>query len=198
MQRALKRDPSSRPHEFRPSPHSWSNGATNCARKGGNVFHIVFKRGEALPLTFVRFWRPRRSRGEGEAQPRHASDSGPRQQPFRESDSLAHRPHGRTLHLRPQSVTAFSPRTQTQQETVQNRSHTLDSTYREQASAMKKNFPQPVRNLEPSALPVASHIESICDSKPAGKRPPHRIGVSVLLPIQFTVRVRNIPSHEHF
>lgn len=196
-QLALKRDPLSRLPAFILSRHSWSNGATSCSNRGGKVFLIVFKTREALPLTFVRFWRPRRSRGEGAEPPRNASDSGPRHQPIHESDSPAHKVHVRTLHVRARSATAFRPHTWAQQETVPNRSHSLASTFREQASAMKANFPQPVRNLESSASSVASHIKSISNSRLAGKRPPHRIAVSVLPPIHFTVRIRSISSHEH-
>lgn len=168
-----------------------------CWTKGGNVFPITFNTGQALPLTFVRFWRPRSSRGEGAAPPRHASDLGPRHQPVREFDSPARGAHVRTFHVRAQSATAFRPHTQTQQGVLPNRSRSLASTVREQASAMKTNFPQPVRNLESSAAPVAAQIKSVSDSRPDGKRTPHRIAVSALPPVQFTVRVRNISSHEH-
>lgn len=161
------------------------------------MFLIVFKTREALPLTFVRFWRPRRSRGEGAEQPRHASDSGPRHQPIREFDSSALMPHERTLHVRAQSATAFRPHTWIQQETVPSRSRSLASTVREQASAMKTNFTQSVRTLEPSVSPVAPHAKKISDLRPDEKRPPYRIAVSMLPPVQFTVRVRNISSHEH-
>lgn len=196
-QLVLNRDPLSRPPVFRPSLRSWSNGATSCSKRGGKVFLIVFKTREALPLTFVRFWRPRSSRVEGAEQPRHASDSGPRHQPVRESDWFALMTRVQKIRVRAQSATEFRPHPWAQQETVLNRSRSLASTVREQASAMKTNFPQPVRNLEPSTAPVAPHAKSINGWRLAGKRPPHRIAVSVLPTIHFTVRIRNISSHEH-
>lgn len=161
------------------------------------MFLIVFKTREALPLTFVRFWRPRSSRGEGTEQPRHTIDSRPRHQPIREFDSPVNRAHVRTLHVRAQSATAFRPCTQTQQETVRDHNHTLAPTVREQASAVKINYSQPVRALEPSTSPIATHAKNINDSRLASKRPQQCISVSMLTPIQFTVRVRNISSHEH-
>lgn len=161
------------------------------------MFHIAFKRGEALPLTFVRFWRPHSSRIEGAEQPRHASDSWPRHQPIREFDLPVNRAHVRTPHARAQSATAFRPHTQTQQGILPNYSRLLAPTVREQASAMKANLSQAIRNLGPATTQITPHAEHIVGSRSFRKHSRHRIALSVLPTIQFTVRVRNISSHEH-
>jgi hypothetical protein len=161
------------------------------------VFLIVFKTGEALPLTFVRFWRPRNHRGEGAEQPRDAIDSWPRHQPIRDSISSANRTRARTFHVRKQSATAFSLHAQVPQGIVRGHNYSLVLTAREQASVMKTNCGQPARNLELSTSPILSHTGTTSDLRLARKHPQHRIAVSILPSISFLVRIRTIPPYEH-
>lgn len=51
--------------------YNWRNGVTSLTSSGGNVVLIMFKTGHALPLTVVRFLRPRISRAHHASSPRH-------------------------------------------------------------------------------------------------------------------------------
>ena len=68
--RASRIKASSRLLASRPSWRNWKVGATNSGKTGGTVLHCMFKTGHALPLTFVRFLRPRIIRGNHAKCPR--------------------------------------------------------------------------------------------------------------------------------
>ena len=77
------------------------------------MFLIMFNTGHALPLPGGRSSCPRRSRGGDAACPRENNDSCPRTRNVHVPDPATDRSRTRTVHVREQSVTSFSPRPQT-------------------------------------------------------------------------------------
>ena len=158
------------------------------------MLRTVFNRGQALPLGFTRFLRPRSSRGEAANQPRDMNRPRPQTRQIREREPAEGSPQSRLIHVREQSMSAPSPRPQARSQTVRIRERITVSTVRGQARAAATNCPQTVRSL---ALPMSANSSRTRirrDPGLAGNCPRRRILVSLSWPAHFPVRLRFILS----
>lgn len=153
------------------------------------MFLIMFKTGHALPLVSTRFLRPRSSRGESAEQPREGCGSWPQARIIRELDSAAIRTPAQPVPAREQSMSAFSPRSQSRPRSICELDHAWASTVREPAAATGLNCPPTVRRLELCAAANSPCPETVRERGPAKSGPRHCIAVSILPPINFPVRI---------
>ena len=159
------------------------------------MFLIMFKTGHALPLAGARLLRPRSSRGEHAEHPRKVSSVWPQTRQIRDRNSVGERTCPRTVHIREQSVSAFSPRKQARPQTVRVLGNATASPIRKSAAATDTNCPQTVRSRELSTSANWSRAQSVRERGPAKNCPNHRIAVSILPPINFPVRIQTIPAY---
>jgi hypothetical protein len=160
------------------------------------VFLIMFKTGHALPLAGARLLRPRGSRGEHAEHPREGSGSWPRARQIRDHDSVGERTCPRTVHVREQSVSAFSPRKQGRPRTDRVLGNAADWTVRESAAATATHCRQTVRSRELSTSPNWSWAQSVRERGLAKNYPRRCIAVSILPPINFPVCIQTIPAYD--
>ena len=160
------------------------------------MFLIMFKTGHALPLAGARLLRPRGSRVGHAEQPREVSDAWPQTRQIRDLDSAENRTRTQTVHVREQSLSAFSPRKQARPRTGRVLAHAAASTVREPAAATATNCPQTVRSRELSTSSNWSRAQSVRERGPAKNCPRHRISVSILPPINCPVRIQTIPTYD--
>jgi hypothetical protein len=192
---ASRSQPSNKPAGFSPSPRSWNNGVTSWCNKGGNVFLIMFKKGQALLLPGGRFLSPRNGRGEGAEQPRNIGDSWPQTRPFRERGQSQCRARTQIIRVREQSISAFRPRQQAWQQTVRIHGFATAFTVRKKELAVAISCPQSVRRLEtstPMNLPQTGIGRAF---QQATNRPQHHIAISVFPPTSFPVHIQIIPTY---
>jgi len=192
---ALKRDPLSKQPVFRPSPRNWNNGATRCSNIGGNVFLIVFKTREALPLTFVRFWRPRTGRDKSAEHPRNVIVPSPELRPVRDRGSSEHAVWTKTVHVCEQSATAFCPGASSRLGTVRACGRSSAATVHEQASATRAISPQLVRSRGISSPQDLPQTLTVRDLQRVREHPRHYVTLSEFNSFRFHVRVSIHPSH---
>ncbi len=155
----------------------------------------MFKTGQALPLVFTRFLRPRIGRGEYARQPRDIHRSGQQTRHIREQEQSSIRMHTHTVRVREQSMSALSPRPQSRSQTGSIRERIAVSTVREQALATDTNCPQTVRSRELSTSANSSRTGILREQRPARNCPRRRILVSMQSPARFQVRIRIIPFY---
>ena len=103
-QRGPKCERSNKPPALSPSPRNWKIGATNWCNRGGNVFLIMFKTGQALLLPGGRSSSPRNGRETGAEQPRNVTGSWPQTRHFHEIEPVQDRTQPRVSHVHEQSV----------------------------------------------------------------------------------------------
>jgi hypothetical protein len=160
------------------------------------VFLIMFKTGHALPLAGARLLRPRGSRGEHAGCPRKLIGSWPQARQIRDPDLGGERTCPRTIHIREQSVSAFSPRKQARPRTGRVLGNAAASTVREPAAVTATNCPQTVRCRELSTSPNWSRAQSVREHGPATNCPRRCIAVSIPPPIIFPVHIRITPAYD--
>ena len=155
----------------------------------------MFNRGQALPLGFTRFLRPRMSRGQYARQPRNIARSWPRTRQIREHAQSTNKAQAQPIRVREQFLSALSPRPQARSHTVRIRKRITVSTVRGQALVADTHCRQTVRSLAPSMSANSSRSRNRRDPRLARNCPRRRIPVSISSPARFLVRVRNIPSY---
>ena len=160
------------------------------------MFLIMFKTGHALPLAGARLLRPRSNRGEHAEHPREMNGSWPRARQIRDRDLVGEMTCPRIVHVREQSVSAFSPRKQARPRTGRVLGHAAASTVRESAAATDSNWPQIVRSRELSTSANWSRTQSVREHGPVTICPRRCIAVSILPPIIFQVRIQTIPAYD--
>jgi hypothetical protein len=160
------------------------------------VFLIMFKTGHALPLAGARLLRPRSNRGEHAEHPREVSGSWPQARQIHDLDSAGNRTRTQTVRVRELSVSAFSPRKQARPRTGRVLGNAADSAVRESPAATDSNCPQTVRSRELSASANWSLTKSVRKHGAASNCPHHRIAVSILPPINFTVHIGITPAYD--
>lgn len=196
MPLALERDPLSRRHVFRLCLHSWNNGGTNCGRKGGSVFHIVFKRGEALPLNFVRIWRPRMSREVDAPSPRAGTSPRPRTEPVRDCGAATGMAHSRKEEKHGPAVDMCSPCPQSRQQTVHVRELAAGRSSRNQAAVTSVICPSSVRDHGMSASTDRPQPEAGRKSSATQTLPGQRLRVSMTPPTEFPVHIQHASAYD--
>ena len=158
------------------------------------MLRTMFSRGQALPLGFTRFLRPRMSRGEYARQPRNIARSWPRTRQIREHAQSTNKAQAQPIRVREQFLSALSPRPQARSHTVRIRKRITVSTVRGQALAADIHCPQTVRSLAPSMSANSSRPSIRRDPRLARNCPRRRMLVSILWPARFPVRLRFILS----
>jgi hypothetical protein len=154
------------------------------------VFLIMFKTGHALPLAGARLLRPRGSRGGHAEHPREVSGSWPRTRQIHDHDSVGERTCPRTVHVREQPVSAFSPRKEARPRTVRSLGNAAASTIRESAAATDSIYPQTVHHRELSTSANWSRTQSVREHGLATNCPRRCIAVSIFPPINFPNKTR--------
>lgn len=157
----------------------------------------MFKTGQALLLSSLRFLRPRSSRGEGAEQPRNVSDSWPQARQFRERGQAQYRARTQPVRVHEQCVSVFGPRQQARQQTVRIRELATASTPRKQAFPRNGRYPQTVRRLELSTSATSSLTGIVHEPRQAESHPRRSIVVSVSTLTGFPVHIRIIPVYVH-
>jgi hypothetical protein len=155
----------------------------------------VFKTGQALPLDFTRFLRPRISRGEYPKRPRDIDHSWPRARQIREPEQSPIRMHTHPIRVCEQSMSALSPRPQSQSPTGRIREHIAVSTLRRQALTAATHCPRTVPSPGLATSPNSSRTRFLRELRPAKNCPRRRLFVSMQSPARFQVRIRIIPSY---
>ena len=163
----------------------WYSGATNCCRDGGNVFFIKFNTGHALPLPGGRSSCPRRSRGWDAACPRQNNDLCMRTRTVHIADPATDRSRPRTVHVREQSLSSFSPRPQICPRIVRVRVQATAWTVRSQALATDANCPWTVHGLGLPTSPVWPCPRFVREPRLSRRRPHRGLVMSNSLPIYF-------------
>lgn len=159
------------------------------------MFLIMFKTRHALPLAGARLLRPRMSRGGHAEHPRKVSSAWPQTRQIRDRDSVKNRTQTQTVHVREQSVSAFSPRKRAQPRTGHVLGNSAASIVREQASATATNDSQTVRSRELSMSANWSRTQSVRERGLAKNYPRRCIAVSILPPLHFQVRIQINPAY---
>lgn len=188
---------SNKPAASRPSPHNWRSGVTNCCNRGGNVFQIMFKSGQALPLPGGRFSCPRIGRGEGREGHRDMYRSWPQTRHSHGLDPAQCRTRTQTVRVREQSSTASCPRQQSHSQTVRNHELAMATIVRKQAAAAFRECPQTGRNPELSTLANWPRTRFVRNRRPAMNYPRRSIALSAWASVHFPVQIQMIPVYDH-
>ena len=158
------------------------------------MLRTMFNRGQALPLDFTRFLRPRMSRGEYARQPRNIERSWPRTRQIRAHAQSTTKAQAQPIRVREHSMSVLSPHPQPRSQTVRIREHITVSTVRGQALVADTNCPQTVRRLGPSMCANSSQTRIRRDPRLARNCPRRLMLASILWPARFPVRLRFILS----
>lgn len=159
------------------------------------MFLIMFKTGQALLLSSLRFLSPRTGRGESAEQPLNIGDSWSQTRPFRERGQSQCRARIQIIRVREQSTSAFRPRQRAWQQTVRIHGFATAFTGHKRELAVALQCPQSVRRQElstPMNLPQTGIGRAF---QQATNRPRHRITVSILPPTSFPVHIQIIPTY---
>lgn len=154
------------------------------------MFLIMFKTTHALLLPGGRFLRPRNSRGEAVNQSRNMNCSRPQTRHVREYEQAQDRSQSRSIHVREQSASAFSPRPQARQQPVRIRDHGAVSTGSAREAATDANRPQSGRRREMFASEVSTRTGIRRKSELTTNRPWRDIVVATAPPTTFPVLIR--------
>jgi len=159
------------------------------------VFLIMFKTGHALPLAGARLLRPRSSRGEHAEHPRKVNSAWPLTRQIHDRDSVENRTRTQIIHVREQSVSAFSPRKQASSRTGRVLGNAAASTVREPAAVADAHCPQTVHSRELSTFANPPSVMAVREHGLARSHPRQCIAVSNLPPIRFPVRIQINPAY---
>ena len=150
------------------------------------MLRSMFRTGQALPLVFTRFLRPRISRGEHLKRPRDIHRSWPEARQIRELEQSSIRMETHIIRVREQSLCALSPRPQSRSQIGRIREHIAASPFREQALPADTNCVQTVRSLELSTSANWSWTRPLREHRLARNCPRRRILVSTSSPARST------------
>jgi hypothetical protein len=189
--------PSNKPAASRPSPRSWRSGATTYCNRGGSVFLIMFKSGQALPLPGGRFSCPRIGREEGREWLRDMYRSWPQTRLSHGHDPVQCRPRTQTVHVHEQSASAGCPRPQPRSQTVHIHALATASVVRELATAVVVDCPQPVPSCELSTATNWLLTRFGRCRRPAANNPRRSIALSAWASVKFPVQIQMIPFYDH-
>ena len=118
----------------------------NSCNRGDNVFQIIFKSGQALLLSELRFSCPRIGREEGRGRLRNMYGSWPRTRHSRSHDLVQYRTRTQTVRVRERSASASCPRQQSRSQTVRIHGLATDSIVHDRTTAVVTDCPQTVRS----------------------------------------------------
>jgi hypothetical protein len=159
------------------------------------VFFTMFNTRHALPLPGGRSSCPRRNRGGDAACPRENNDLCPRTRTVHVPDPATDRSGSRTVHVREQSVTSFSPRPQTCPRTGRVRVQATAWTVRSQALATDANCPWTVHGFGLSTSPFWPCPRFVREPQLSRRRPHRGLVVSCSRPIYFPANARIITAY---
>jgi len=159
------------------------------------VFFIVFKTGHACPLVSTRFLCPRIRRSAAGERPRDMLRRWP---PIGHLCGLEQAlcmtsPH--PLHVREQSLSAFSPHTRTRRRTVRVCGQAEAAAVRELMWYAVENGPKTGSRRRPSTFSVAPLAETGRETRPSSKYILGRITVFMFPPANFSIPIRKLPPH---
>jgi hypothetical protein len=173
----------------------WNSGETNRCRGEAICFSLMFNTRHALPLPGGRTSCPRRSRGGDAACPRENNGLCPRTRTVHVPVPATDRSRSRTVHVREQSVTSFSPRPQTCPRTVRVRVQATAWTVHGQALATDAHCPWTVHGLGLSTSPVWPCPRFVRAPQLSRKRPHRGLVMSFSTPFYFPTHARIIPAY---
>jgi hypothetical protein len=151
----------------------------NCCNKGGNVFLIMFKTGQALLLRQRRSLRPRSGRGLDAECPRNSLASRPWPRPVRDRVQSETSPHPLHDRGRGQSVTVSWPGPQPRPQSVPVRVHVRAEAVRDQSMSANYPCPRPVRSRAQSMTVSSPWSWTVRDRVESATYPGHGCIVSV-------------------
>ena len=169
----------------------------NWNNNGGSVFLIMFKKRHALPLVKTRFSCPRIGRGEGRGWLRDMHRSWPQTRSFHELEQPTHRAHQRIFHVGERFVSAFKPWQQPRSQIFRIRDLTMAATVLAQSSAMDRNCPPTIHNLDPFTPANTSRIRTAHKLQLAKNSSRHRSVSSTSRPAIFPAGTQVIPYYEY-
>jgi hypothetical protein len=161
------------------------------------VFQIMFKSGQALLLSMLRFSWPRISRGIGAKRLRNRHCSWPQTRPGHGHGPVQCRPRMQTVHVREQSASADCPRPQPRSQTVRVHGLATDSFVLEQAVATVMDCPQLVRSRELSTNANWPRPRFVRSRRPAKNCPRSGIASSTSSPTSFPVHIQPISIYDY-
>lgn len=159
------------------------------------MFHIVFKRGEALPLNFVRIWRPRMSREVDAPSPRAGTSPRPRPEPVRDRGAATGMAHSRKEQMQGPAADVGSPCPQSRQQIVHVRELAAVNSSRNQAAVTSVICPSSVRDHEMSPSTDRPRPGAGRKSSATQTLAGHRLRVSMTPPIEFPVHIQHASAY---
>ncbi len=156
-----------------------------------NMLHSMFKTGQALLLSSLRFLRPRNSRGESANQSGNMNCSRPLTRRIREHEQAQNRSQSRPIHVHEQSASAFSPR----QQSGGIRDQGTVSTGCCLTLAADATSPQRSQGFAQPTSEASTQTDFGRDSEQATNRPCFRIAVAIAPPTSFPVHIRIISTN---
>ena len=155
----------------------------------------MFKTGQALPLGFTRFLRPRISRDEYPKRPRDVDRSRPRTRQIRDLKQSQITMQTHIVRVREQSMSALSPCPQSRSQKGSIRELIAVSPVRGQALAADTQCPRTVHSPGLARSATSSRTGILREPRLARNCPRRRILVSIWSPSRFQVRIRIISSY---
>ena len=164
---------------------------------GGSMFQIMFKSGQALLLSKLRFSCPRIGRGGGAERLRNMDCSSPQTRPSHDHDPVQCRTQTQIVRVRDQSASAPQPRQQSRSQIVHVHGLATNSIVHERATARVADCPQPGQVHEPSMLANCPRTRFVRSRRPAMNYARHDIAVSAWASENFPVQIQTIPTYDH-
>lgn len=159
------------------------------------MFHIVFKTGHACPLVSTRFLCPPIRRGASGERPRKMLCRRPPTRHICGLEQALHMTSPHPLHVREQSVSAYSPQTQRRQRAVHVCRQIEAAAVREPMWYAVENGPKTGSRRRPSRFSVAPPAETGREHRSPSKYTLRRIAVFMFPPVTFSIPIRKIPRH---
>ena len=172
-------------------------GMVNWNSDGGSMFQIMFKSGQALLLSKLRFSCPRIGRGGGAERLRNMDCSSPQTRPSHDHDPVQCRTQTQIVRVRDQSASAPQPRQQSRSQIVHVHGLATNSIVHERATARVADCPQPGQVHEPSMLANCPRTRFVRSRRPAMNYARHDIAVSAWASENFPVQIQTIPTYDH-
>ena len=161
------------------------------------MFQIMFKSGQALLLSMLRFSWPRIGRGGGAERLRNRHCSWPQTRPGHGHDPVQCRTWTQTVRVREQSAAASCPQQLSRSQTVRIHGLATDSIVHDRALAAVVDCPQPVRSRELSTNANWPRPRFVRSRRPAKNCPRSGIASATSLPPSFPVQIQPIPTYDH-
>ena len=161
------------------------------------MFQIMFKSGQALLLSMLRFSWPRISRGIGAKRHRNRRCSWPQTRPGHGHDPVQCRTRTQTVRFREQSTAVDSPRPRSWPQTVRKHGLATDSIVPKPATVAVADCPQSVRSRGPSTTANWPRTRFVRSRRPAINYPRRSIASSAWASANFPVQIQIIPFYDH-